>query len=208
MLEIMTGSSIDPLVSGMTGGNPALGAPLLRAMLKAASLEGFIAVATSEGSEVFEAITLGFPSGVNLYCSEAQRAAGWDQFWTSLTPEHIAWWQNFQAQSRANKEKAMGNEVFVNSWYIDVLGTLPQYRKRGHATALMKFIKNEISENNKDATLSSDTPNRDVTLTTHRVPLVELYKKMGFVLLGEAEVNLGTVIMPDYYMIWPKSATV
>ncbi|KAJ7576988.1 hypothetical protein C8J56DRAFT_1171260 [Mycena floridula] len=191
---LMTAFKGDELAMAMTGGDPLLDASLFRAMIKAASLEGFVLVVTSEGSEAFESIALGFGPGVTLYGSEAQCSVGWNQFWESLAPERKTWWTRFQNQARENGEKAMGGDIYVNSWYIDILGTLPEYRSRGNASALVKAIQAKAAEGKEP-----------VTLTTHTELNVKLYKKMGFTVSGTAQFDLDLLeakTLPAFYMIW------
>ncbi|KAJ7576980.1 hypothetical protein C8J56DRAFT_1061693 [Mycena floridula] len=184
----------DELLGAMTGGDPLVGPPLVRAMIKAASLEGFILVATSEGSEAFESMAIGFPPGVTMYGSEAQRSVGWNQFWESLSPERQAWWKRFQTEGRhSDEEKAKGGDILLNSWHIDILGTLSECRGRGNASAIVKVVQAKAVETKKS-----------VSLTTNTEINLKLYKKMGFTVIEERTQfrSLGTKTLPSFNMIW------
>ncbi|KAJ7173691.1 hypothetical protein C8R46DRAFT_1083692 [Mycena filopes] len=134
----------DPFGITLTGGNPDLDLELHLVCLRAAALEGEIWVAGFESTDIC-AVAVWFPPGADYLATEQQRAAGWDEAQTKFTPELRKWWSDyFIPRYNAWSASCLGEGTRVRSWYLQLLGTKPEYQRRGLSAALIQAIESKV----------------------------------------------------------------
>ncbi|KAF4598981.1 Acyl-CoA N-acyltransferase [Pleurotus pulmonarius] len=174
-------------VRSMTGGNPALEAPLFRAVARAGAADG--AVYTIEGqdanpqstNEEICSIIVCFGPGQTMSANEeSARASGWSSLFERMPAETQNWWAMFRTK-HSNVISAHLGDKYTDGWYVELLGTHPTHQNKGYATALLKHIFTQADEGGKI-----------VALTTHSPRNVRFYEKLGFRVVDSVVIEAPT----------------
>ncbi|KAF4562924.1 hypothetical protein EYR36_003357 [Pleurotus pulmonarius] len=144
-------------VRSMTGGNPALEAPLFLTVARAGAADGAVyAVAGEDGaknsgstnlnaeSEIRAVIVCFGPGQAMAGDADSTRASGWDSLFEKMPVETKEWWVMFRAK-HSNAVSAHLGDKYTDGWYVELLGTHPTHQNKGYATALLEHIFAQVS---------------------------------------------------------------
>ncbi|KAJ7746594.1 hypothetical protein B0H16DRAFT_1421514 [Mycena metata] len=130
--------------NSMVGGDESLKDPIFRAMIRAGELAGEVYFATDDDTQQVVGVAVWFPPGTSLFESEEQRALGFDEFMTKLSPETSAFWSNaYVPVVDKFLAEVLGADGTRNSQYLNQLATDPRFQRKGIATMLLKTVHNK-----------------------------------------------------------------
>ncbi|KAF8166654.1 acyl-CoA N-acyltransferase [Mycena galopus ATCC 62051] len=164
----------DPFFRSLTGGNPELNIGVHRAHVRAGVIAGEVWVAGYEPTD-FCAVAVWFGPGTDIFETEEQRAAtGWNQFQSKLTPE-VRKWRSEYFLPRYHEwiASSIGEDTSLKSWHLDLLGTDPDYQRKGLSTALIRAVESKAAEDGVA-----------MVLETTNDPNVAYYQRLGFTVRG------------------------
>ncbi|EPQ52571.1 hypothetical protein GLOTRDRAFT_46618, partial [Gloeophyllum trabeum ATCC 11539] len=129
----------------LVGGDWSLHSPLFRAMIRASALEGEIYVVKDPESKVIVSSGFWFPPRRELFGTEDQRALGFNDFFSKLSPESQYWWQNTYPQTMDKFNADTWNKEAHKRWWCFHLATDPKHQNRGYGTAIVNFVFEKAS---------------------------------------------------------------
>ncbi|VDC00192.1 unnamed protein product [Peniophora sp. CBMAI 1063] len=165
----------DPVALAMTGGDESesLLYALERATVACVAISGQLWVA-SYGDQDFVSAATWLPPGRVLLDTPDQQAI-FGSFLDSLQPELKRWWlDTFLPQYEAATDEVLGEGGKEKAWNLMTIGTLPDARRRGLASALVQAVIKKAEAN--DEPLTVETGNKD-NLT--------FYERQGWKTLNE-----------------------
>lgn len=110
-------------------------------MIRASALEGEIYVVKDPESKVIVSSGFWFPPRRELFGTEDQRALGFNDFFSKLSPESQYWWQNTYPQTMDKFNADTWNkEELDKRWWCFHLATDPKHQNRGYGTAIVNFV--------------------------------------------------------------------
>ncbi|KAJ7585165.1 hypothetical protein C8J56DRAFT_950047, partial [Mycena floridula] len=136
---------IDPCSQAMTGGDRSLEPVLFRAMLGAGALEGTIYVVVRDEDEKIFSVGMWFGPGTQMMSSEAQRAAGWNDFISAVSDECRNWWFTTMQKDHRDVINSLLGDKYKDSWWANQIATHPDYQCQGHGSALIRTIFDRVS---------------------------------------------------------------
>ncbi|KAI0319588.1 hypothetical protein OF83DRAFT_1170062 [Amylostereum chailletii] len=185
----------DVTIPAMTGGDTGLEPSLFRSIVRAGALAGAFYVMTDESDEIFT-IGLWLGPGKKVFESEAERkAAGWDDFFASLSPEAQKWWTTVLPETHEKMMQSALKEFYNNRWQSNVLATHPKHQRKGYATAMVQAM---CARANKEKSV--------IGLATHNAKNAEFYERLGFRTLAHTEIPAPKASWTEYALIWGDSS--
>ncbi|KAJ4482075.1 hypothetical protein J3R30DRAFT_3699410 [Lentinula aciculospora] len=136
----------DVSIKALIGGNWDIHADYWRSLIRAGLLEGRVYVLKNQDDEIVS-IGVWFEAGNNLFNTEAQRALGFNDFFTKLTPEAQEWWSQCEDVMAKLWKKGWTKEEKAHRWWCVNLATDPEYQGRGYATRIVEQTSKEAKEN-------------------------------------------------------------
>ncbi|KAI0312375.1 acyl-CoA N-acyltransferase [Amylostereum chailletii] len=189
----------DATIPGMTGDNPELIPAFFRSMLRAGALEGSYYVVDDDAGKILT-IGLWFGPGQEMFSRqgwpsvEAQRAAGWNDFFAALSPEAQHWWNAVFHKKHGDMIQTHLGPDYTDSWFANIVATHPAHQRNGYASMLIKTVCARAEKENKRATLA--TQSEDNT---------RFYQGLGFKLLGMTDIPVPDGSWNDYVLRWETS---
>jgi len=170
--------------------------PLNRAHVVAGSLAGEIYVAEDTATKNIIGVCIWFGPGRDLYDSEDQRTLAMQPFSQMLPPELKGWMGEISKKVEKFKAESWGEGTTVTQWYLQRIGVLPEYQKRGVGAALIKEVLGK-------------TDGLSAALTCIYKPNAEYYGHLGFKVKGHQEFDAPYGKFEVWAMLWePDTAAV
>ncbi|KZT23823.1 hypothetical protein NEOLEDRAFT_1135981 [Neolentinus lepideus HHB14362 ss-1] len=175
-----------PSQKAMVGGDWSLHPILLRAMLRAGALEDVIYVVMNKHTEEIVTVSLWFPPGRQLFSTDDQKALGFNDFMTKISPEAKKWWSTtYVTLLRDFRRDIFSDEEGTRRWWCPWFTTDPNFQQRGFGTALITTIYNKAALHGGFLGLMTD---REVN--------VPKYLAMGFGIRGRINADAPTGDFP------------
>ncbi|RPD60175.1 acyl-CoA N-acyltransferase [Lentinus tigrinus ALCF2SS1-6] len=160
------------------GGDKDLQEPMHRAHITAALAnnggEVHIAELPDEG---VVGVAVWFPPGSKFLSTEAQREAGWNQLMAKLELELRDWWTQFLDEYDDMVERALGPDVKLGAYHLQLIGVHPQRRRKGIARALMQFAESKAHAVGVASVLETGSSSR-------------VYEGLGYTVAGSGPIHL------------------
>ncbi|KZV75882.1 hypothetical protein PENSPDRAFT_623642 [Peniophora sp. CONT] len=138
----------DPVALAMLGGDMSLLYALERATVACVAKAGEVWVASYGDLDFVSAATWLPPGRVLLDTPEQERI--FKDFTLTLPPGHQHWWmETFFPQYEAITEEVLGEGVKQSAWDLQTIGTLPEFRRRGLASALVQAVGEKAKANDE-----------------------------------------------------------
>ncbi|KAJ7497944.1 hypothetical protein B0H11DRAFT_1997924 [Mycena galericulata] len=164
----------DSFGHSLTGGDRTLRPLFHDAHLRAGAIGGEVWVAGFGPTDIC-AVAVWFGPGTDYLETEEQRAAGWNQLEAKFTPELKQWWSEYFTPRYSKwNESCVGEGTKFKSWQLQLLGTNPEYQRKGLAAALIQAIEAKAIA---DGVI--------MCLETIGEPNVAFYKQRGFSVRSE-----------------------
>ncbi|KAH9902675.1 hypothetical protein C8Q73DRAFT_785325 [Cubamyces lactineus] len=125
---------------GGMGNDKNMQAPMIRSHIAAALVPGQGELHVAELPDVgVVGVATWFGPGQKFLQTDKQRNSGWNQLMTMLPGQYRDWWANFLNEYDALVEKALGPEVKLGGYHLQLIGVAPEHQRKGVATALTKY---------------------------------------------------------------------
>ncbi|EKM59000.1 uncharacterized protein PHACADRAFT_191302 [Phanerochaete carnosa HHB-10118-sp] len=157
------------------GGDQSLIAPLVRAHVNAAVVGGELWAATLPEAGIV-GVALWFGPGSTFLGTAEQRQMGWDDIMARIPAENIQWWDTYFATLDEISGRVLGAGIKRDAYQLYVLGTHPEYQRKGVATALQKEVE-------------AITRERGIALVveTTGAQNVSVYERLGYRTMGSGK---------------------
>lgn len=175
----------DRSVQSLVGSNESLIPPMVRAMLRAGTLEGEYYIATDEAG-TFAGYAMWMPPGRDLFGTDAQRALGLNEFMGGLSDPTKEYWKNtYMARFPGFVQEQLGPTGKTDAWWLHQAMVRRQFQRRGVAKALIEVVLEKARDNSE--TLGT------TTTSDENIPV---YTALGF-------KHKATTIIPSPLGEWP-----
>ncbi|KAJ3554635.1 hypothetical protein NM688_g3003 [Phlebia brevispora] len=163
-------------IASLVGGNKSLAEPYVRAQLTAAKAGGDLLFAEHEEAGVVGVATH-FGPGTDLFTTEEQRNAGWNELISQFEPEHRQWWENYWPKYDGLCESFYGPGVKLGSYHTQCLAVAPKHQRKGIGASLMAWAA--------DKAKAAGVPS---IVETSGEPDITIYKALGYSISGTANI--------------------
>ncbi|EMD31941.1 hypothetical protein CERSUDRAFT_119274 [Gelatoporia subvermispora B] len=175
----------DPSALSLSGGDPELIDPMVRAMVQAGRIAGEYYTATDVSGELL-GYALWMPPGQQMFSTSEQREAGLNDFMGRISQKGRDYFHNeYLVIFREFAAKCLGSTKIIDTWYLHILMVRADKRKQGIARALVNLVVKQATQNGEV-----------LALTATKADNVPVYKALGFELKGER-------IMPSPWQEYP-----
>ncbi|KIM89687.1 hypothetical protein PILCRDRAFT_2007 [Piloderma croceum F 1598] len=187
MFEVSYSANVsDDGLAIVYGRDPDLLFPFQKFGVIAASLAGELYIVEDAVTGTIIGTASWFGPGRDLFDSEDQREAALVPLMSRVSPELKQWWTE---HSEAVRTSIMGPGTITDSWYLESIGVLPDYQRKGVAKALIQMVQ-------KKAAITST--NICLQASSHNIPM---YEQLGFKYKGEAALDSPYGKMSICYML-------
>ncbi|KAF8641520.1 hypothetical protein AX16_009898 [Volvariella volvacea WC 439] len=158
--------------------SPILG-PFWATTVTAGLLGGEVHVAeTNDAEKKIVGCAVWFPPGRSLYDSADQQELSLGPLMALFDPPLQEWWQrSFLPVYDRFTSSAFGEGVKHNSWHLQTLGVLPEYRKRGVSAALIEIVAQKAKQTKHALVLECEKDiNVDIYGRLSFKPMIPSYK--------------------------------
>ncbi|KZV85727.1 hypothetical protein EXIGLDRAFT_753145 [Exidia glandulosa HHB12029] len=107
---------------------------------------GEIYVARNNATGEIVGAAVWFGPGSKFLATAAQRAAGWDELYGSLSKDAQEWWDYFIATFDGYIDKAFGSGVKLAGYHLQVIGVHPEHRRKGIARQFFEVVEVKAKE--------------------------------------------------------------
>ncbi|EIM79910.1 uncharacterized protein STEHIDRAFT_172908 [Stereum hirsutum FP-91666 SS1] len=102
---------------------------------------------------------------------------GFETLFADFPPQHHTWWfEYFIPKKKSHTSLTLGKDGKQASWNLQMIGVRPEAQRRGVARQLIEFVYQNVAKSGEKFCLETDEE-----------PTVEVYKKLGFSIVGEPE---------------------
>ncbi|PPR06250.1 hypothetical protein CVT24_000922 [Panaeolus cyanescens] len=194
----------DQAAISLCGGDTSLFKLQIRAMVKAAVLDGEFYTATNEEGRLI-GYSIWMPPGQEMFSTEEQRALGFNEFVSALPQAGMDYFKNtYLAHFPGFVNQHLGPTGKRDAWWLHNLAVAPEYQRNGIARAIVDVVKEKASifrmihqtVIKRELIIQAKAKGEMLATSTTNDKNVPVYVNMGFTING-------SMTMPSPWGDWP-----